>query len=395
MIVDLVENKENIPNKNNKLADITNKKNIIGTSKKLNCKTNVNNITNKINCKKEKKNTNVLSTNKNSLKISSDALDNHSNTSKKSNLNVFEKEENMSKCKLRYTDYKNIENNKILNTYGYNIFSFNQKIEEKFINDNILKSHEFSSELRTKMIDWIIEVYAFFCFSDQTFFLSVHILDCYFVTQTKNNITIKECDIHLLGMIAMYLASKYEETKYIRIDFLHKMIGHETFTIEELINKEKEVIKTIGFESLIFTNSCEIIGNFFYDYEINNNMAFSKQSYSVYIKSLKLYSCYFAKLAAHFDNFNKYPKTLIAIACIILAFNQLEFEFDSIVKLSKNEQFYTKEWIRYIINLNNKDNTIQSIYSDLIKFLDVYHKLDFIKCNLNLSFQKAKNYLIK
>ena len=57
------------------------------------------------------------------------------------------------------------------------------------------------------MIDWMVEVLTTFKMSDQTFFISVSLLDRFFKKASK---CIPSSELHLTGMTAMLLASKYE-----------------------------------------------------------------------------------------------------------------------------------------------------------------------------------------
>ncbi len=58
------------------------------------------------------------------------------------------------------------------------------------------------------MVDWMIEVISVYNFLNETFFLAVCIMDKFLATTPQILI---DKDIHLLGIICMYLASKEEE----------------------------------------------------------------------------------------------------------------------------------------------------------------------------------------
>lgn len=58
------------------------------------------------------------------------------------------------------------------------------------------------------MVDWMIEVLTNFKCDDQTFFLSVSLLDRFL----KNVSSAQEIgDLHLMGVTSMFIASKYED----------------------------------------------------------------------------------------------------------------------------------------------------------------------------------------
>lgn len=55
------------------------------------------------------------------------------------------------------------------------------------------------------MVDWMIEVFSIFDFIQDTYFLAVYILDKYC---KLTNRMLGNGDVHLIGMIAMYVSSK-------------------------------------------------------------------------------------------------------------------------------------------------------------------------------------------
>jgi len=62
--------------------------------------------------------------------------------------------------------------------------------------------------MRSKMVDWMIEVISVYNFLNDTFFLAVYLLDKYLSMTT---LSLVDKDIHLIGIICMYMASKEEE----------------------------------------------------------------------------------------------------------------------------------------------------------------------------------------
>ena len=71
-----------------------------------------------------------------------------------------------------------------------------------------LEKHKIGEDYRAKMIDWMVEVLTTFKMSEQTFFVSVSLLDRFFKNAKKS---LPSVELHLTGMAAMFLASKYED----------------------------------------------------------------------------------------------------------------------------------------------------------------------------------------
>lgn len=73
------------------------------------------------------------------------------------------------------------------------------------------------------MVDWMVEVLTNFKCDDQTFFLSVSLLDRYF----KNSPKILEVEhLHLIGVTAMFVASKFEDIHPLKMKIVFDKIGH-------------------------------------------------------------------------------------------------------------------------------------------------------------------------
>ncbi len=61
---------------------------------------------------------------------------------------------------------------------------------------------------RTVLVDWMIEVHYKFKLHRETLYLAVYVLD-EFLARTIKRVAVKE--MHLVGLTALFLASKYEE----------------------------------------------------------------------------------------------------------------------------------------------------------------------------------------
>lgn len=70
-----------------------------------------------------------------------------------------------------------------------------------------LKSHLITSQLRAKMVDWMIEVLSSYKMSEEAFFRSCKYMDLFFKRTTKK---LEVSDLHLVGVASMFMASKYE-----------------------------------------------------------------------------------------------------------------------------------------------------------------------------------------
>ena len=79
------------------------------------------------------------------------------------------------------------------------------------------------------MVDWMIEVMSSFNQEDKTFFLAVSLMDRYF----ENSADSKRVDeLHLIGVTAMFMASKAEDSLPLDIQTVHESIVHRKFSLE-------------------------------------------------------------------------------------------------------------------------------------------------------------------
>lgn len=72
----------------------------------------------------------------------------------------------------------------------------------------------------------MVEVLTTFKNSDQTFFLAVNIMDRFFKNTKKR---LKSYELHLIGIISMFIASKYEEVVPLLMRTIVNKIGHNKF----------------------------------------------------------------------------------------------------------------------------------------------------------------------
>lgn len=76
------------------------------------------------------------------------------------------------------------------------------------------------------MVDWMVEVLTAFKCSDQTFFIAVNLMDRYFDALNKQAIPLNLNELHLTGVVCMFMASKYEDVYPLLMKTVFNKIGH-------------------------------------------------------------------------------------------------------------------------------------------------------------------------
>jgi hypothetical protein len=140
---------------------------------------------------------------------------------------VLDKENQTEKIKFPQVDYISRENSLLMPIYGKDVYTHMKTFEENYIPADFMQRHYRISEVRTKMIDWMLEVLNVFKSDEQTFFLAVYLMDYYLYKTTS---MIKNEDIHLIGITCMYIASKFEDVIPLRMNSVVNKIGHEVFS---------------------------------------------------------------------------------------------------------------------------------------------------------------------
>lgn len=83
-----------------------------------------------------------------------------------------------------------------------------------------LVGHLIDSFLRAKLIDWFVNVFSLMGLQTRTFFITVNILDLYLKYSQLEKDWISKDDLYLIGICAIFIAIKYEETWKVEIGII-------------------------------------------------------------------------------------------------------------------------------------------------------------------------------
>ena len=114
--------------------------------------------------------------------------------------------------------------------------------------DDPLEGHLISSDFRTKMTDWMVEVCSSFNCQPRTYFLAVTIFDKYLVAARRHGIVQQDSDVHLLGVTSIYLASKYEDVIPLHSKVVAEKIAHGAVDAKVITAKELEFLRMFEFQ---------------------------------------------------------------------------------------------------------------------------------------------------
>ena len=273
------------------------------------------------------------------------------------------------------------ESDSLLLKYGEDCYYFNKSLERTVfkIPETLLKNHKISSNIRTKMVDWMVEVLSIFETMDETFFLSVNIMDI-FLYKTKK--VFKNEDVHLIGIASMFISSKFQEIYPLSLNnFVHK-VGHDIFSEEKKKKMECQIIKDIGLEVLVSTSIYDFLKTYFYDFYYNNkNLIKTNCDMKVY-KLVNLTAKYLSKLVVYYEYFYLFENSIKAIGCIVTSIKLVGFYLKE--KFDENDRNIYNQWISFLLAQDNFDKQkIDSLVNKIYLAFNHYQKSKSIARNLN------------
>merc|ERR1712241_1291703 len=100
-----------------------------------------------------------------------------------------------------------------------------------------------NGKMRGVLVDWLIEVHSQFKLLQETLYMTVYIIDKYLQVE---GLTIRRNKLQLLGVSAMFIASKVEEMYAPEInDFVY--ITDNAYSATEIRQMELRILRTINF----------------------------------------------------------------------------------------------------------------------------------------------------
>lgn len=141
--------------------------------------------------------------------------------------------------------------------YAAELYSYLLSKDNRY--GQFLKKHEIDQALRGRMIDWMVEVLTSYKCSHRTFFKTVDIMDRY--CQLENR-CLPIGKLHLVGVTAIYIATKIEEVYPIKLRTVEEKIAHKKLTEREILDKENDILRAMSFNVLgesIFDLACLLL----------------------------------------------------------------------------------------------------------------------------------------
>ena len=322
-------------------------------SEKIKKFTHINNdkFTESIEVKKEKKNKIIKKIKSVKIKLNEEEV-------KKKDIN----EHIISEDSKKYFDIVNINNSQIPKEY-INIIYYNLLLEQenelkpKPNPEYMKKQKEINTQMRSILIDWLIDVHYKFGFTDETLFMTILTIDRYLtVNQIPRN------KLQLLGITALMIACKHEEIDVPKIeDFTY--ITDNAYVKDEVLKMENDVLSCLNF-SLLYPSPIK-----FFEYlSLHFNFDKKKHMMGKYLMESFLLDI----------NVNKYKPATISCACTYV-----------VMKFFKMENYQESYSKKYFLHDENKEITteynVKDCAKDICLFIDNINKTNYLSCQKKYS----------
>ena len=109
---------------------------------------------------------------------------------------------------------------------------------------NCLAKHGINVHMRARMVDWIVDVMLKMDSCPNSIFVAVKVMDGFFKgCELRQN----QGDLLSIGMVSMFLASKYLDRYPIRMATLYQKVGFERVSKDALRLREAMILSTLDF----------------------------------------------------------------------------------------------------------------------------------------------------
>ena len=132
----------------------------------------------------------------------------------------------------------------MVSEYVYEILDYMKKLEQRTLPNPDYMDHQGELEWRMRgvLIDWLLEVHQRFHLLPETFYLTVNIIDRFL---THKVVQLER--LQLVGVAAMFVASKYEEVLSPHIGNFVR-VADDGFTEAEILSAERYILQVLEYD---------------------------------------------------------------------------------------------------------------------------------------------------
>ncbi|XP_033121875.1 G2/mitotic-specific cyclin-B-like [Anneissia japonica] len=139
-------------------------------------------------------------------------------------------------------DKNDTDNPQLCCEYVNDIYDYMRQLERALkVNKDYMENQAINSKMRTILVDWLVQVHLRFHLLQETLFLTVQLIDRYLEIKA-----VSKDKLQLVGVTAMFIASKYEEMYPPEIgDFVY--ITDNAYTQSQIRSMEIQMLSALNF----------------------------------------------------------------------------------------------------------------------------------------------------
>ncbi|EST07992.1 Cyclin, N-terminal [Kalmanozyma brasiliensis GHG001] len=202
-------------------------------------------------------------------------------------------------------DAEDAEDPLMVAEYVNDIFEYMKELE--IINmptgDYMSQQNEINWDVRAILVDWLVDIHAKFRLLPETLYLAVNIIDRFLSRRT-----ISLSKLQLVGVTAMFIASKYEEVMCPSIQNFY-YLADGGYTDVEILRAERYVLKVLDF-SMSYANPMNFL-----------RRISKADNYDIQTRTV---AKYFMEISLLDYRLMEHPPSLVAAASVWLAREVLE-----------------------------------------------------------------------
>ncbi|KAL7794557.1 cyclin-like protein [Trichoderma ceciliae] len=231
---------------------------------------------------------------------------------------------------IKSLDEEDLDDPLMVAEYANEIFDYLRDLEARSVPNPDYMSHQDDLEWKTRgiLIDWLIEVHTRFHLLPETLFLAVNIIDRFLSEKV-----VQLDRLQLVGITAMFVASKYEEVLSPHVENFKK-IADDGFSEAEILSAERFILSTLNYD-LSYPNPM----NFLRRVSKADNYDIQSRTIGKYLTEISLLD----------HRFMAYRPSHVAAASMYLARLMLDRgEWDATIAYYAG---YTEEEVEPVVNL--------------------------------------------
>ena len=228
-------------------------------------------------------------------------------------------------------------------------------------------------KMRKHLIDWLIVVSKKLKLSNQCYFLAVEIFD----NVLEKLLNINSYQLHLLAVVCLIIASKYEEIKFIGIRTAVRSICQNKYSEDEIKEAELFILRVLKFKirRIYFEEFAYVILS---EFDNNGRQKLSSANEYVFKASIFIYKL----VLQNYELYRNYDELTLYFAILYFCIsNEMKHE-----KLKNKFNFF--QFLEFANTFNIKSKSLIS-YSEMIK-IDYFQFLDD---NEDREFLRSCEYL--